>query len=80
MLNNILPLFIFFIILFIYVHINHQLKTSNNLEIYELDNLYKDNLEELCNYKQPIIFNLDFSNSELLKQLNHIIPKIMTIS
>ena len=70
MLNNILPLFIFFIILFIYVHINHQLKTSNNLEIYELDNLYKDNLEELCNYKQPIIFNLDFSNSELLKLLN----------
>ncbi len=48
---------IFIIVLFFYIHINFQLSTSDDLEIYEVDELTKERLEELCNIKQPILFN-----------------------
>jgi len=48
---------IFLIILFLYIHITHQFKKSQDLEIYEMD--YKNNiqLQEVCELKQPILFN-----------------------
>jgi hypothetical protein len=47
---------IFIIILFLYIHITQQYKYSEDLEIYEMD--YTDNihLQEVCNLKQPILF------------------------
>lgn len=48
---------IFIIVLFFYIHINFQLSTSDDLEIYEVDELTKERLEELCNIKQPLLFN-----------------------
>ena len=50
-------LFIFCIILFLYIHIYYHIKTSNYLEIYEVENVSKDSLEDLCNLKQPILIN-----------------------
>ena len=47
---------IFIIVLFFYIHINFHLSTSDDLEIYEADEITKDRLEELCNIKQPILF------------------------
>jgi hypothetical protein len=35
------------------------LKTSNDLEIYEIDNVSKEKFEELCDIRQPIIFTFD---------------------
>lgn len=59
-------LFIFSIILFLYIHIYYHIKTSNYLEIYEVENVSKDSLEDLCNLKQPILIN----NITLLDNIN----------
>ena len=42
----------------LYLHIYYHLKVSSELEIYELDNLDKSKIEETCNLRQPIIFQL----------------------
>ena len=47
---------IFFVIV-MYIHIFFQLKTSNDLEIYEIQMPSKQKLEEVCNFKQPVVFN-----------------------
>lgn len=80
-METILGLFIFCITLFIYLHVMYHLKTSTDLEIYEIHNPLKDRLEELCNIRQPIvvIFNLednnDFNNLISLTNKNTIIEK-----
>ena len=50
-MKYIFELVVFCIILFFYLHINFYLKTSNDYEIYELDNISKTKLEELCNLR-----------------------------
>ena len=67
--NYILSFFIFCLVLFFYLHIQHQLSTSNELEIYELDTLYKEKLEEIIGLKQPVILNIDLTN-DLITNLN----------
>ena len=58
----ILAFFIFCIVLFIYMHVQFQLRTSNDLEIYELDEASKDKMEEICDLRQPVVF--DFQNDQ----------------
>lgn len=62
---------IFIIIVFLYLHIIHQLKTSEDLEIYELD--YKDNdyLQEVCNLKQPATFSYESIHPEFIDKINN---------
>jgi hypothetical protein len=60
--------FIFCVVLFIYLHVQFHLKTSNDLEIYELDQGSKDKLEEICDIRQPIIF--DFDNEKIVQTTN----------
>lgn len=69
-------LLIFLIILFLYIHVQYQLKTSNDLEFYSFEELNKNKLFELQELRQPIIFNFkieeyNFKNFKLenLKQL-----------
>lgn len=50
---------IFVVILFLYIHIYNNIKTSNYLEIYEFEQLSKEKLEEYCDLKQPIILNTE---------------------
>lgn len=47
---------IFCLVLFLYLHVYFQLKTSDDLEIYEIDNPSKDKLEEICDLRQPVLF------------------------
>jgi hypothetical protein len=58
----IVSVFIFCLILFFYLHIQFHLKTSNELEIYEIDQASKDRIEEICDLRQPVL--LDFPNLE----------------
>ena len=58
MLKIIISIFIFCLILFFYLHIQFHLKTSDDLEIYEVDQASKDKLEEICDLRQPML--LDF--------------------
>jgi len=64
MLNWVISIFIFCLVLFIYLHINFHFKTSNDLEIYEIDNVSKEKFEELCDIRQPIIF--PFENEKII--------------
>jgi len=58
----IIAFFIFCIILFFYLHIQFHFKTSNDLEIFEVDQASKDKMEEICDLRQPVLF--DFPESE----------------
>jgi len=64
MLNWIISIFIFCLVLFVYLHIHFHFKTSNDLEIYEIDNVSKEKFEELCDIRQPIIF--PFENKKII--------------
>jgi hypothetical protein len=50
---------IFFLVLFLYLHIQFHLKTGNDLEMYEVDQPSKDKLEEICDLRQPVLFDFD---------------------
>ena len=58
----IFSMLIFCIVLFLYLHIFFHLKTSNDLEVYEIDQPSKDKLEEICDLRQPVIFNYESDN------------------
>ena len=60
----IFSLLIFCLVLFLYLHIYFHLKTSDDLEIYEIEQPSKDKLEEICDLRQPVMF--DFNNERLL--------------
>jgi hypothetical protein len=55
---------VFCLVLFLYLHVYFQLKTSDDLEIYEIDNPSKDKLEEICDLRQPVLFL--FHNERIL--------------
>ena len=61
-------LIVFLLILFIYIHVYFQLRTNNDLELYEIDQGSKDNLEEICNIRQPVIF--DFNSEKIIQYSN----------
>ena len=69
-MNLFLQLLLFIIVLLIYIHIVHQYKKSEDLEIYELD--YKDNqyLQEVCDVKQPSIFSFKNIQPEFYETIN----------
>jgi len=49
--------------LFFYIHINNFIKTSDYLEIYEIENPSKDELNDFCRMKQPLLIkNSDVEN------------------
>lgn len=60
-MKTVISVFIFCIVLFIYLHIQFQLKVSNDLEMYDLDNesTTKEKFEEICDLRQPVLFSLD---------------------
>ena len=55
----IIGFFIFCLVLFIYLHIQFHLKTGEDLEIYEVEQPYKDKLEEICDLRQPVLFDFE---------------------
>ena len=63
-----ITIMIFFIVLFIYLHVVYHLKVSDDLEVYELEDPSKDKLEEICDIRQPVIF--DFKNEDLIELCN----------
>jgi hypothetical protein len=63
-MNILITLFIFLLVLFLYLHITHQYKRSEDLEIYELDYTHNAYLQEVCNVKQPIVFDFAPLNKE----------------
>lgn len=50
---------LFLLILFFYIHLQYQFKTGEDLEIYELDYVSNQNLQEVIHLKQPVLFQID---------------------
>lgn len=67
-MKTLISVLIFCIVLFIYLHINFHLRTSNDLEVYEIEQPSKEKLEEICDLRQPVIFN--YSVGGLLNECN----------
>jgi len=53
-MQSVFAVLIFCVILFFYLHIYFHMKTSNDLEVYEIDQPSKDKLEEVCDLRQPV--------------------------
>ena len=67
-MKTLISILIFCIVLFIYLHINFHLRTSNDLEVYEIDQPSKEKLEEICDLRQPLMF--DYKVDGLLNECN----------
>jgi hypothetical protein len=70
MIEFITSIFIFCIVLFFYIHIQFHLKTSNDLEIFEIEHASKDTLDEICDLRQPVLFNIEEEHLCIIKQTN----------
>ena len=57
----IIGFFIFCLVLFLYLHIQFHNKTSDDLEMYDIDNVSKDRFDEICDIRQPVLFDFDES-------------------
>ena len=68
MLKYFIAIFIFCVVLFLYLHIQYHLKTSEDLEVYTIERPSKETLEEICNIRQPVVF--EFNNNRLLESCN----------
>ena len=66
-INYFLSVFIFMVVLFFYVHILFHYKVGNDLEIYEISDVCKDKLEEICDIRQPVIFEITDNELNLCK-------------
>lgn len=52
------------------MHIQFHLKTSDDLEIYEIDNASKDRTEEICDLRQPVLINLEENGYKIINTTN----------
>ena len=64
----IIGFFIFCLVLFVYLHIQFHMKTSQDLEMYEIEQASKEKLEEICDIRHPVLF--DFDNQKILETSN----------
>ena len=74
MLDIIIAIFVFCIMLFFYLHIQFHLKTSDDLEIYEIDQASKDKMEEICDLRQPVLFDCEEESQKIISTIN---PQIL---
>lgn len=64
-------------VLFLYLHIQFHSKTGEDLEMYEVDQPSKEKLEEICDLRQPVLFDfecqkiLDTSNRDYITNNYH---------
>ena len=67
-MKEIVAVVVFCLILFIYLHVHFHLKQVNDLEIYELCQPSKERLEEVCDFRQPVV--TDFNNDSIIEKCN----------
>lgn len=66
-MDSLVGILIFIVILFLYLHIIAQFKTSEDLEIYEFDYTTNKSLQEICELKQPVLFSLADTHPEFFQ-------------
>jgi hypothetical protein len=70
MIKIIISFFVFCVVLFLYIHTQFHLKTSDDLEIFEIEQASKDTLDEICDFRQPVIFELEQEQYNIIKETN----------
>jgi hypothetical protein len=68
-MNALIHIFIFLIIAFLYIHVSNQYKRSEDLEIYEMDYINNNHLQEVCDIKQPVLFEYKSFNEEFFANI-----------
>jgi hypothetical protein len=57
-------------ILFFYLHIQFHLKTNDDLEIIEIDKRTKELFDEICDFRQPALFDLEDEHYNIVNSMN----------
>lgn len=60
---------IFIVVLFLYLHITSEWKQSQDLEIYEMDFESNGQLQEVCNVKQPVLFEFKSISPQFFEKM-----------
>ena len=60
---------IFIILLFLYLHVQNQLRRNEDLEISEIDYSDNENLQDVCELKQPLLFDYKIANKEFMDKV-----------
>jgi len=68
-MNILFSLFLFLIIIIFYLNIMKQLKTGEDLVIYEMDYSTNQNLQEICDMNQPVSFQFQEYIPDIQKEL-----------
>jgi hypothetical protein len=68
-MTTLMSFIVFIFVLFLYVHITAHYKKSEDLEIYEADYTSNKELQEICDLRQPVLFDIGGS-SELRGSLD----------
>lgn len=68
-MSSIVNIILFVIVLVLYLHIIQQLKTSEDLEIYEMDYTTNAHLQEVCDVKQPVMFEYASVSPDLYSEI-----------
>jgi len=68
-MSSIVNIILFVIVLVLYLHIVHQLKTSEDLEIYEMDYTTNTHLQDVCDVKQPVMFEYNSVSPDLYNEI-----------
>ena len=68
-MDPLVTLCIFITILFLYIHIANQFKTSEELEIYETDYSSLKHLEDVCELKQPFLMDMKTISPSLFSDI-----------
>jgi len=70
-MSTLIYFLIFIFVLFLYIHITAHYKKSEDLEIYEADYTNAKQLQEICELKQPVLFDISqICPSELVQPPN----------
>jgi len=67
-MNTLTSFIIFIVILFLYFHITSQYKKSEDLEIYEADYISNTQLQEVCDVRQPVLFDIRVLSAPFLAE------------
>jgi hypothetical protein len=57
---------VFIITLLVYVHITNQFKKSADMEVYEMDYKNEEELQKVCELKQPFIFTITSNINKII--------------
>ena len=69
-MNYFLAFCIFTIILFLYIHIVGEYSRSEDLEIYEMDYINNKQFQEVCNIKQPVLFEFQTFEPQIFQDMH----------